>query len=159
MLSVAMNSTSGSAFLPGHPKASYHGAQPALTDLMAGNVDMFFDTLTTSVPLYRSGKLKLLGVANTERSSDIPEVPTVAEGGIPGFRSITWFAVAGPAGMPSAITEKINRDVAETLQKPEIRNKLRLEPMGGTTADAAKFVADETKLWGRVITDSHITLD
>jgi tripartite-type tricarboxylate transporter receptor subunit TctC len=140
----------------------YHGAQPALTDLMAGNVDMFFDTLTTSVPLYRSGKLKLLGVANTERSSDIPEVPTVAEAGIPGFRSITWFALAGPAGTPGPIAEKINRDVAAILQKPEVRDKLRalrLEPMGGTTTDAAKFVAEETQLWGRVITDSHITVD
>jgi tripartite-type tricarboxylate transporter receptor subunit TctC len=140
----------------------YHGAQPALTDLMAGNVDMFFDTLTTSVPLYRGGKLKLLGVANTERSSDIPEVPTVAEAGIPGFRSITWFAIAAPARTPPALVEKINRDVAEILKKPEVVDKLRslrLEPMGGTTADAATFISDETKLWGRVINESHITLD
>jgi tripartite-type tricarboxylate transporter receptor subunit TctC len=140
----------------------YHGAQPALTDLMGGNVDMFFDTLTTSVPLYRGGKLKLLGVANTERSSDIPEVPTVAEAGIPGFRSITWFAIAAPARTPPALVEKVNRDVAEILKKPEVVDKLRslrLEPMGGTTADAATFIADETKLWGRVINESHITLD
>jgi tripartite-type tricarboxylate transporter receptor subunit TctC len=140
----------------------YHGAQPALTDLMAGNVDMFFDTLTTSVPLYRSGKLKLLGVANTERSSDIPEVPTIAEAGIPGFRSITWFAMAGPAGTPPALAEKINRDVATILKKPAVADKLRslrLEPMGGTTSDANQFIADETKLWGRVINESHITLE
>ncbi|HEX3506100.1 MAG TPA: tripartite tricarboxylate transporter substrate binding protein [Xanthobacteraceae bacterium] len=140
----------------------YHGAQPALTDLMAGNVDMFFDTLTTSVPLYRGGKLKLLGVANTERSSDIPEVPTIDEAGIPGFRSITWFAMAGPAGTPPALVEKINRDVADILKKPEVVNKLhslRLEPMGGTTADARRFIAEETTLWGRVINESHITLD
>jgi tripartite-type tricarboxylate transporter receptor subunit TctC len=140
----------------------YHGAQPALTDLMAGNVDMFFDTLATSVPLYRGGKLKLLGVANTERSSDIPEVPTVAEAGIPGFRSITWFAMAGPPGTPPELVAKINRDVAEILKKPEVANKLRsvrLEPMGGTTADAVKFIAEEGKLWGRVINESHITLD
>jgi tripartite-type tricarboxylate transporter receptor subunit TctC len=140
----------------------YHGAQPALTDLMAGNVDIFFDTLTTSVPLYRAGKLRLLGVANSERSSDVPEVPTIAEAGIPGFRSITWFAIAGPPGTPTALAEKINRDVAEILQKPEVNDKiraLRLEPMGGTTADAARFVADETKLWDRVITEAHVTLD
>ena len=115
----------------------YHGAQPALTDVMSGNVDMFFDTLTTSVPLYRAGKLKLLGVASAERSKDVPEIPTVAEQGIPGFRSITWFAIAGPPGLPAPLAEKINRDVAEILQKPEIVAKiqaLRLEPMGGTTA-------------------------
>jgi len=140
----------------------YHGAQPALTDVMSGNVDMFFDTLTTSVPLYQAGKLKLLGVASAERASEVPEVPTIAESGIPGFRSITWFAIAGPPGLPAPLAEKINRDVAEILKKPEIAEKiraLRLDPMGGSTADAAKFIADETKLWDRVITEAHITLE
>jgi tripartite-type tricarboxylate transporter receptor subunit TctC len=139
----------------------YNGAQPALTDVMAGNVDMFFDTLTTSVPLYRAGKLKLLGVASAERASALPEVPTIAESGLPGFRSITWFAIAGPPGLSAALADKINRDVVEILQKPEISEKirgLRLEPMGGTPAEAAKFIADETKLWDRVITQAHITL-
>jgi tripartite-type tricarboxylate transporter receptor subunit TctC len=139
----------------------YHGAQPALTDVMSGNVDMFFDTLTTSVPLYRAGKLKLLGVASPERSKDVPEIPIIAESGVPGFRSITWFAIAGPPGTPAALAEKINRDVVEILQKPEISSKLhtlRLEPMAGTTADAAKFIAEETQLWGRVIREAHITL-
>jgi tripartite-type tricarboxylate transporter receptor subunit TctC len=140
----------------------YHGAQPALTDVMAGHVDMFFDTLTTSVPLYRAGKLKLLGVASAERSKDVPEIPTVAEAGIPGFRSITWFAIAGPPGMAAPLAEKINRDIAEILQKPEVTGKiesLRLEPMGGTTADMATFIGEETKLWDRVVTEAHITLD
>jgi len=140
----------------------YHGAQPALTDVMSGNIDMFFDTLTTSVPLYQAGKLKLLGVASAERASEVPEVPTIAESGIPGFRSITWFAIAGPPGLPAPLAEKINRDVAEILKKPEIAEKiraLRLDPMGGSTADAAKFIADETKLWDRVITEAHITLE
>jgi tripartite-type tricarboxylate transporter receptor subunit TctC len=139
----------------------YHGAQPALTDVMSGNIDMFFDTLTTSVPLYRAGKLKLLGVASAERAGAIPEVPTIAESGLPGFRSITWFAIAGPPGLPAPLAEKINRDVVEILRKPEITEKisaLRLEPMGGTPADAAKFIAEETKLWDRVITEAHITL-
>ncbi len=139
----------------------YHGAQPALTDVMSGNIDMFFDTLTTSVPLYRAGKLKLLGVASAERSKDVPEIPTVAEQGIPGFRSITWFAIAGPPGLPAPLADKINRDVAEILQKPEIIAKiqaLRLEPMGGTTGDAVKFIGDETQLWGRVIKEANITL-
>jgi tripartite-type tricarboxylate transporter receptor subunit TctC len=139
----------------------YHGAQPALTDVMSGNIDMFFDTLTTSVPLYKAGKLKLLGVANDERASAVPEIPTIAESGLPGFRSITWFAIAGPPGLPAPLAEKINRDVAEILKKPEIEGKirtLRLDPMGGSTADAAKFIADETKLWSRVITEAHITL-
>ena len=139
----------------------YNGAQPALTDVMSSNVDMFFDTLTTSVPLYRAGKLKLLGVASEERSKDVPEIPTIAESGLPGFRSITWFPIVGPPGMPPALAEKINADVVTVLQKPQIDDKLRalrLEPMGGTPADAAKFFASETKLWGRVIKEANITL-
>ena len=137
----------------------YHGAQPALTDVMAGNVDMFYDTLATSIPLHRAGKLKILGVASPERDRAIADVPTIAEQGLPGFRSITWFALAGPPGLPATIAEKINRDTDETLQKPEIVARLRalqLAPMGGSTADATKFIADETQLWGRVIKESHI---
>jgi tripartite-type tricarboxylate transporter receptor subunit TctC len=139
----------------------YHGAQPALTDVMAGNVDMFFDTLTTSVPLYRAGKLKILGVASEERVSAVPDIPTIAESGIPGFRSITWFAMAGPPDLPDALTQKINRDVADILRKPDVVEKLqdlRLDPMPGSTADATKFIASETKLWDKVITESHIVL-
>jgi len=139
----------------------YHGAQPALADVMAGNVDLFFDTLATSVPLYRAGKVKLLGLADAERDRAIPEVPTVAEQGLPGFRSITWFAIAAPPATPAALAEKINRDAVEILQKPEIVAKLhalQLEPMGGTTADAATFIAEETRLWDRVISEAHITL-
>ena len=140
----------------------YHGAQPALTDIMAGNVDMFFDTLATSVPLYRAGKVKLLGVASPERSAAVPELPTIAEQGLPGFRSITWFAIAGPPGLPATLTEKINRDTDAILHKPEIVQKLRaieLDPMGGSPADAKKFIGEETQLWGRVIRESHISME
>jgi tripartite-type tricarboxylate transporter receptor subunit TctC len=139
----------------------YHGAQPALTDLMAGNVDMFFDTLATSIPLYRAGKLNMLGVASTERDNAVPDVPTVAEQGLAGFRSITWFAMAGPPGLPEALAEKINRDTDEILKKPDIAAKLRtlqLDPMGGTRADAIKFITGETQLWGKVISESHIVV-
>ncbi len=139
----------------------YHGAQPALTDVMAGNVDMFFDTLATSIPLFHAGKVTILGVASPERDSALPDVPTIAEQGLPGFRSITWFALAGPPGLPAALAEKINRDTDAILKKPDVIAKLKalqLEPMGGTTADAAKFIGDETQLWGRVIKEAHITL-
>jgi len=139
----------------------YHGAQPALTDLMGGNVDMFFDTLATSIPLFKAGKLTILGVASPERDRALPNVPTIAEQGLPRFRSITWFALAGPPGLPPALADKINRDTDAILKKPEIVAKLRalqLEPMGGTIADAAKFIGEETQLWGRVIKEAHITV-
>src|SRR5215469_5125340 len=138
----------------------YHGAVPALNDVMAGRIDMFFDTLTTSVPLWRGGKLRILAVASPERAPAVPELPTVAESGVPGFRSITWFAMVAPPGTPAAIVDKVNRDVNAALR--DLADKLtaiRLEPMPGSAADAGRFIADETALWGKVITEAHITLE
>ena len=89
----------------------YRGAQPALTDVVAGHVDMFFDTLATSVPLYRDNKVKLLGVADLQRADTAPDVPTFSEAGLPGFKSITWFGLVAPPATPAALAEKINRDV------------------------------------------------
>jgi tripartite-type tricarboxylate transporter receptor subunit TctC len=98
----------------------YRGAQPALTDVVAGHVDMFFDTLATSVPLYRDGKVKLLGVADLQRASVIPEVPTFSEAGVPGFKSITWFGLVAPPATPAALADKINRDVVDLLKSKEV---------------------------------------
>jgi tripartite-type tricarboxylate transporter receptor subunit TctC len=140
----------------------YRGAMPALNDVIAGHIDMFFDTLTTSVPMYRGAKVKILAVGSAERSPVIPEVPTIAESGFPGFRSVTWFAIVAPPGTPSALVEKINRDVVESLRRPEVKEKLQrmtLEPLIGTPADAAKFFAEETALWGKVITENKVKVE
>jgi tripartite-type tricarboxylate transporter receptor subunit TctC len=137
----------------------YRGAQPALTDVIAGHVDMFFDTLATSVPLYRDGKVKLLGVADLKRAGVVPEVPTFSEAGLPGFRSITWFGLVAPPATPAALTEKINRDVVEILNRRDIGDLLRkisLEAGATTPADTARFFADETALWGSVIKEAGI---
>lgn len=136
----------------------YHGAVPALNDVMAGRIDMFFDTLTTSVPLWRAGKLRILAVASPERAAAVPDLPTVAESGVPGFRSITWFALVAPPGTPPMIVDKVNRDVNAALR--DLADKLtaiRLDPMPGSSEDAARFIADETALWGKVIKEAHIT--
>jgi tripartite-type tricarboxylate transporter receptor subunit TctC len=137
----------------------YRGAQPALTDLMAGQVDLFFDTPTTSVPLYRAKMLNILAVADAERIRALPEIPTFSEAGLPGFRSITWFGLAAPPGTPAAIADKINRDVVEGLRSPEIGSKLQalsLDVGATSRADAAKFFAEEAALWAKVIREAHI---
>jgi tripartite-type tricarboxylate transporter receptor subunit TctC len=139
----------------------YRGAAPALNDIMAGNVDMFFDTLATSVPLYQARKLRILAVAGTERSDALPDVPTLAESGFPGFRSITWFAMVAPPNTPAGLTDKINRDVVAVLEQPQFAAKLRelqLEPMIGTPADASAWFAEETRLWGDVIREAHVSI-
>ncbi len=137
----------------------YRGAQPALTDVVAGHVDMFFDTLATSVPLYRDHKVKLLGVADLQRASVIPEVPTLSEAGVPGFKSITWFGLVAPPATPAALAEKINRDVVELLKSKEVGDLLRkvsLEAGATTPADTARFFGEETALWGKVIKEAGI---
>jgi tripartite-type tricarboxylate transporter receptor subunit TctC len=140
----------------------YRGAVPALNDVIAGHIDMFFDTLATSVPMYRAGKVKILAVGSAERSAVVPQVPTMEESGLPGFRSVTWFAIVAPPGTAPALAMRINRAVVETLMMPEINarlDRLSLEPMIGTPADAAKFFAGETRLWGKVIAEANIKME
>jgi tripartite-type tricarboxylate transporter receptor subunit TctC len=137
----------------------YRGAQPALTDVVAGHVDMFFDTLATSVPLHRDGKVKLLGVADLQRAGVIPEVPTFSEAGVPGFKSITWFGLVAPPATPAALAEKINRDVVDLLKSKEVVDTLRkisLEPGATTPADTTRFFGEETALWSKVIKEAGI---
>jgi tripartite-type tricarboxylate transporter receptor subunit TctC len=139
----------------------YRGAQPALTDVIAGHVDMFFDTPTTSVPLYREGKVKMLGVADTKRLTAVPEVPTISEAGLPGFRSITWFGLVAPPQTPAALADKLNHDVVEILNSKEITDQLHglsLDVAATTRTDAAKFFAEESALWSKVIKEAKIPL-
>jgi len=139
----------------------YRGAQPALTDLISGHVDLFFDTIATSTPLFRAGRIKILAVASPERAAALPEIPTVAESGLPGFRSVPWFGLVAPPDTPAAIVAKINATANAALKKPEIAAKLHalsLEPIGGTPAEAVKFFASETALWGKVINQAHIVV-
>jgi len=137
----------------------YRGAQPALTDVVAGHVDMFFDTLATSVPLYRDGKVKLLGVADLQRAATAPDIPTFSEAGLPGFKSITWFGLVAPPATAADLAEKLNRDVVEILKTREVTDMLRkisLEPGATSPGETGKFFAEETALWGKVIKQAGI---
>jgi tripartite-type tricarboxylate transporter receptor subunit TctC len=137
----------------------YRGAQPALTDVVAGHVDMFFDTLATSVPLYRDNKVKLLGVADLKRAAAVPEIPTISEAGLPDFRSITWFGLVAPPATSAALAEKINRDVVEILKSKEVAEMLRrmsLEAGATAPAETTRFFAEETALWSKVIKEAGI---
>jgi tripartite-type tricarboxylate transporter receptor subunit TctC len=137
----------------------YRGAQPALTDVMAGNVDLFFDTPTTSGPLYRNKMIKILAVADLKRTPALPEVPTFSEAGLPGFRSITWFGLVAPPSTPEALAERINHDVVDVLGSRDVRDRLHdlsLDPGATTRPDTAKFFAEETALWSQVIKQANI---
>jgi tripartite-type tricarboxylate transporter receptor subunit TctC len=137
----------------------YRGAQPALTDVIAGHVDMFFDTLATSVPLYRDGKVKLLAVADFTRARTVPDIPTFSEVGLPGFKSVTWFGLVAPPGTPAAVAEKINRDLVEILKSKEVGERLQrlsLDPGATSPAETTRFFTDEAALWTKVIKEAGI---
>ena len=138
----------------------YRGTAPAINDLIAGHIDMFFDTITTAVPLHEAGRVRVLAVAGPERAPTVPDFPTIAES-LPGFRSITWFAMVGPPKLPAALAAKINRDVVDILQSDAMSAKLRemrLDAMIGTPEDAKKFFDEETELWGNVIKEAKVTV-
>jgi tripartite-type tricarboxylate transporter receptor subunit TctC len=137
----------------------YRGLSPAVNDLIAGHVDLLFDTPTTSLPLHRGGKVKIIGTGTPERVQEFPEIPTIAES-LPGYRSVTWYAMVAPPGMPAALADRINRDVNEILARKEVAERVRgiqMEPAVQDRAHAANFFAEETQLWGKVIKQANIT--
>jgi tripartite-type tricarboxylate transporter receptor subunit TctC len=120
-----------------------------------------FDTPTTSLALHRDGKVKIVAVGTTERVRDLPEVPTVAESGLPGYRAVTWYAMVAPPQTPAALADKINRDVVEILARPDVAEKTRgiqMEPVTKTRTEAAQFFIEEAQLWGKVIRQANIPL-
>ncbi len=137
----------------------YRGANLALSDIAAGHVDMMFDVIMTSLPQHRGGAARIIGVADAERLPALPEVPTFAESGLPGFTSSSAFTLAAPAGAPVAIADKINRDVAAIIQRPDIAERLRgmmYTPVGATRPETAQFLREETATWSKLIQDLHL---
>jgi len=139
----------------------YRGSAPALTDLAGGSVDLMFDNLGASFSLVKAGKLKLLAVASSKRVASLPQVPAVAET-LPGFESVTWFAIVAPPKTPMSTVDKINADVNEAMQQPDIAARLAqlsAEPMGGTVAATAAFMQAEVERWRKVIVEANVKLD
>ncbi|MGD0148846.1 MAG: tripartite tricarboxylate transporter substrate binding protein [Xanthobacteraceae bacterium] len=136
----------------------YRGDGPAMVDLIAGQVQVGFATMTASIGHIRAGQLRALAVTTLKRSDALPGVPTVAET-VPGFEASSWFGIAAPKGTPADIVALINRETNAGLADPTI--KARLDDMGGmaltgSPADFGKLIADETEKWGKVIRDAGI---
>ena len=139
----------------------YRGSAPALTDLVAGSVDLMFDNLGVSLPLVKGGQLKLLGVATPKRMASLPDVPTIAET-LPGFESAAWFAIVAPPKTPQAVVDKINADVNEALRQGDIVQRLTqlsAEPIGGTPQATAAYMREEIERWHKVIKAANVKLD
>jgi tripartite-type tricarboxylate transporter receptor subunit TctC len=139
----------------------YRGSAPALNDLVAGSVDCMFDNLGVSLQLVKAGKLKLLAVASPERMASLPDVPAIAQS-LPGFESVTWYAVVAPPHTPAAVVDKVNAGMNEALRDAEVQKRLAelsAEVVGGTPQQTATYLRQEAERWKNVITAAHVTLD
>jgi tripartite-type tricarboxylate transporter receptor subunit TctC len=136
----------------------YRGAGPAMVDLMGGQVQVMFNTMSASLQHVRAGKLRALAVATKTRQAALPNVPTVAEF-VPGFEASFWTGIAGPKGMPPEIVDKLNKAVNAGLKDSNVKAHLAewgATALAGSPADFAKFVTDETEKWGKVIRAANI---
>jgi tripartite-type tricarboxylate transporter receptor subunit TctC len=139
----------------------YKGVPPALTDLIAGQVDVMFANLGDAIQHINSGKLKALAVASQGRFPRLPNLPTISET-LPGFVSDTWFAVAAPPQTPAAIATRLSAAIAETLKLPDVEKRLAdllTTPVGSSPAEAAAFIKRDSERWRQVIASAGITPD
>lgn len=140
----------------------YKSGGPAITDVMAGQVDFMFGTVAATSPHIAAGKLRALAVSSPERSKRLPDVPTVAEAAIPGYEAYEWNGVFLPAGTPAGIAARLHKALAEVLQEDEVRQRLAdlgAQPIGSTPAEFAAFLKKEDAKWGEVVRKGNIKLD
>lgn len=144
------------------PHIPYKGSAPALTDLTGGQVQLMFDSMITALPLVKDGKLRALAVTGDKRSPAVPDIPTVAESGVPGYSAVGWIGAVAPAGTPPEIINKLNAAFVAALKNPEISAKLlsqAAEPVGNTPAEFSAFIKAETQKWSKTVKESGASVD
>jgi tripartite-type tricarboxylate transporter receptor subunit TctC len=140
----------------------YKGSAPALTDVMGGQASLMFDTMLSAMPQVKNGKLKALAVTSAARSPAAPDVPTVAESGLPGYEAIAWNGLLAPAGTPADIVGKLNAELKKALDAPDVKDRFSAQGFGAAwnTREAfAKFIHAELEKWAKVVKASGATLD
>lgn len=137
----------------------YKGSAPAIVDLMAGQVTMYFDTMPSSLPHVRAGKLKALAVTSAKRSIAAPDIPTVAESGVPGFETSSWFGVLAAANTPQAIIAALHRDLSKSLTTSDSVDRMKgqgLDPVVNTPAEFAAIIKNDIGKWAKVVKEANI---
>jgi len=132
----------------------YKGSSPAMADLIGGQIQFTYGTILSVYPQVRTGKLRPLAVSSAKRTSVMPDVPTIAEAGVPRFDATSWNGVLVPAGTPRPIIDKVHAGVVKALQSPEVKDRLvgdGAEPVGSTPEQFAAFIRAEMAKWGKVI--------
>jgi len=132
----------------------YKGGGPAVIELLAGQTSLMFANMPTVIQYVRGGKLRALAATGSRRSSAAPDIPTVAESGIPGFEVTVWYGVSAPAMTPRAIVNRLNSEIVRALNSPDLRERLKsqgAEPVGNTPEQYTAFIQDEIAKWAKVI--------
>jgi tripartite-type tricarboxylate transporter receptor subunit TctC len=140
----------------------YRGAGPAMNDLLGGHVQMFFDLMPVVLPQIRAGKVRPLGAAGSRRAPALPDLPTIAEQGLPGFEASSWYGFVAPARTPEPVLARLRADVAQALQAPDMVARIKelgSEPGTLFGADFARFLVAETAKWAEVIRKSGAKAD
>jgi tripartite-type tricarboxylate transporter receptor subunit TctC len=137
----------------------YQGAAPASVALLGGHVDWSFEALPTSLANIRAGKLRVLAVSTLKRQPDLPDVPTMAEAGLPGFELTSWFALSAPAGTPDPVIAQLNSAINRVLETPKVKDAYAArgaQTLGGTPEQFASFLQSESRLYGRVMRNAKV---
>jgi tripartite-type tricarboxylate transporter receptor subunit TctC len=138
----------------------YKGATPALTDVMAGHIQMMFISVGSAVPQWKADKVNLIAVGAAKRMTLLPEIPTVAESGLPGYEAVSWFGLFGPPGMPADVVAKINDDVRKTFSDPDIKknflDRQYFESIAGTPEQLMSYIKSDEPKWRKVIRDAKV---
>jgi tripartite-type tricarboxylate transporter receptor subunit TctC len=140
----------------------YKGSAPAVTDLIAGQVQVMFDNTPNVLPHVKAGKLKAIAVSSKKRSSLAPEVPTVDESGVPGYEVNVWFGILAPAGTPKEIVARLNAEMVKIIRSPEIIDrfaKAGVDPVGSSADEFGAFLRAEVARWAKVVQDANIKAD
>jgi len=140
----------------------YKGSGPLTTDLLGGQIQMSFDTITPVLPHIKAGKLRALAVTTGKRSAALPDVPTLDEAGLKGFDLGTWFGLLAPAGTPTPIVERLSQEVARIVVRPDFRKKLEdigANPVGNTSAQMARQIKEDTDRFAKLVKDAKVTLE
>lgn len=140
----------------------YRGGAPAMADLLGGQIDMLFESLGTAHPQLKTGKVRALAVTGTTRNASLPDVPTVAEAGVPGYSSVPWYTLSVASGTPAAIVDKLNTELNAVLKDKDLVQRwdgLGIMALGGSPADATRRNEAETAKWTAVIQAANIKLD
>jgi tripartite-type tricarboxylate transporter receptor subunit TctC len=140
----------------------YKGSAPAMTDVLGGQVPLMFSDAPTALPFIRNGKVKALAVASTQRYSLMPDLPTMAESGLPGYEAYSWAAVVAPAGTPKDIVNQVSKDIVKVLSLPETRQRFHeagADPFPTTPEGFAKILRSEIEKWQRVVKAANIQAD